>query len=100
MVSVTNSRYSSYLAGKRIHRGKPYLDLVSSKLWKSYLVDGLPNYEYKVAIVPTAMEFRPDLISAAAYGTKNLWWLVCTANAIIDPNTELVAGKQILLPII
>lgn len=100
MVNISNSRFSTYMSTKRFHRDKPYMDLVSSKLWKAFLVDGLKKYDYKISVIPASMEFRPDLISGAAYGTEKLWWLVCTANAIIDPNTELVAGKQILLPII
>ena len=53
-----------------------------------------------MAVVPTNMENRADLIALAAFGTDRLWWLICTANGIIDPTTELIAGKQIRIPII
>jgi len=94
------SRYEKYGAQIRLHRKKPYLDLVSSKRWTRFITEGLENATYKVSQIPPSMEFRPDLIAQAAYGNKNLWWLVCTANNIIDPNTELTAGKQIYIAII
>jgi len=99
-MTTLNSRFTTYEALDRLHRDKPFKDLVSSKEWRHFNVVTLNNSRYNVAVIPTSMEFRPDLIAAAAYGSKNLWWLVCTANAIIDPHTELVAGKQIFLPII
>ena len=100
MVNVNRSRYDQFGAKIRYHREKPYNDLVSSKPWKTFLTSGLEAYSYKVATIPATMEYRPDLIANAAYGSVNLWWLICTANGIMDPSTELKAGKQILVPII
>jgi len=100
MAKTNQSRYSTYAALHRQHRGKPFHDLVNSKKWKNFLVEDLAKLKYKIAIVPAQMEFRADLISFSVYGTVNLWWVICSANAIIDPTTELVAGKQIRIPII
>ena len=99
-MTLNTSRFVTYDALKTTHREKPFKDLVNSKTWKKYITTQLGAAKYRVAIIPASMENRPDLIANAAYGEKNLWWLICTANAIIDPNKELVAGKQILLPII
>ena len=41
---------------------------------------------------------RPDLLANAFYGDSNLWWLICQYNNIIDPQTELVEGKLLLMP--
>mgnify|MGYP003117004503 CR=1 FL=1 len=98
--SLQQNRFGSYAAVEMLHRGKPFNNLVSSKDWKNFLVEQLPNTKYNIAVIPANMEFRPDMISQAAYGTVKLWWLICTANAIIDPNTELKAGNQIKIPII
>ena len=100
MVKAFTSRYKTYQALQRTHRGKPVQDLVNSQEWRSFLVENLETFQYKIAIIPNDMEFRADLISLAAFGTDKLWWLVCTVNGIIDPTTELVAGKQIKIPII
>ena len=100
MILPFSNRFTTYEAVQRTHRGKPFKDLVNSKQFKKFLVDNLESFQYKIAIVPVSMENRADLIALAAFGTDRLWWLVCTANAIIDPTTELVAGKQIRIPII
>lgn len=100
MITTKSSRFVSFKALETTHRDKPFLDLVNSKQWKTFLVDTLENYRYNIAVIPASMEYRPDMIANAAYGTVNLWWVICTANHIIDPNTELVAGKEIRLPII
>tara|TARA_R110000824_G_scaffold35687_3_gene111592 strand:- start:18878 stop:19180 length:303 start_codon:yes stop_codon:yes gene_type:complete len=100
MPSLRPSRFNTYDALNTTHRSLPFKNLVSSKQWKEFLVEGLGTTSYNVAIIPTNMEFRPDIIAFAAYGSVDLWWLICTANSIIDPNTELPAGKQIKIPII
>ena len=100
MAKTNQSRYDTYAALRKLHRGKPFKDLVNSKQWKKFLVEDLAKMKYKIAVVPTQMEYRPDLIAFSVYGTVKLWWVICSANGIIDPTTELVAGKQIRIPII
>ena len=100
MAASRTSRFQTYAALDTTHRGLPFKNLVSSKDWRSFLVDGLGTATYNVAVIPANMEYRPDIISFSAYGSVNLWWLICSANSIIDPNTELYAGKQIKIPII
>jgi len=41
---------------------------------------------------------RPDLISHRVYGKPIYAWLVLQYNNIVDPETELVAGAEIVLP--
>jgi hypothetical protein len=41
---------------------------------------------------------RPDMLSQRAYGKAMYAWLILQFNNIIDPETELVAGKEIFLP--
>ena len=100
MIYSRKSRYNTYDALNTTHRGLPFKNLVSSKQWKNFLVEGLGTATYNIALIPANMEFRPDMIAFAAYGSVNFWWLICSANSIIDPNTELNAGKQIKIPII
>lgn len=40
----------------------------------------------------------PDLISFREYGSHKFWWLINFANGIIDPFTELTAGRNIVIP--
>lgn len=100
MARLLNSRYDSYRSVSRTHRNRPIKDLVNSKAWENYNNTLATQSQYRLSKIPAEMEFRPDLISYAAYGTEKLWWLICTANSIVDPHTELYAGKLIKIPTI
>lgn len=49
-------------------------------------------------IVPVEYVIRPDLIAYDVYGSPDLLWLVLQFNNILDPTTELYAGKELRLP--
>lgn len=51
-----------------------------------------------VWIVPTAGEFRLDLISNQFYGVPDLWWIIASVNKIIDPLVSLPVGTRIRVP--
>lgn len=44
------------------------------------------------------IEQRPDLISAKAYGTPDLWWVIYEFNGIRDPLFDLRAGQILRIP--
>ena len=83
----------------RTHRGKTIRETVSSQQWVDF-VNGLDSMPAKVAVIPAGMQGRADLISNSAYGTPDYGWLICAANNILDPFEQLIAGKQIIIPII
>lgn len=41
---------------------------------------------------------RPDLLSYTFYGDVGFWWIICQYNGILDPQVELVAGRELLIP--
>lgn len=41
---------------------------------------------------------RADLIAAIFYGESHLWWLICQYNNILDPFSELIQGRILLIP--
>ena len=43
-------------------------------------------------------EGRPDLLAAVMYGDSRLWWVILQYNAILDPITEFVQGRELVLP--
>jgi hypothetical protein len=45
-------------------------------------------------------ENKPYLLGYMFYGDEGLWWVVCQYNGIIDPLSELITGKLILVPTI
>ena len=51
-----------------------------------------------VYTVENANENRLDLIAAIFYGDTSLSWLLAQYNNIIDPMTEVTAGRLLLIP--
>lgn len=51
----------------------------------------------KFAVVTTGTEYRPDLVSKAAYGTVDFWWKIMEANGIKDI-FDFKAGLNIRIP--
>ena len=49
-------------------------------------------------LVPGQYAGRPEVLCHYFYGNKKYWWIVCTANGIVDPLTELVAGMVLAMP--
>lgn len=42
----------------------------------------------------------PDILAVRYYGkgSEALWWCICLANGIIDPDLDMVAGKTLTIP--
>ncbi len=53
---------------------------------------------YTLYQVTDVHESHPELISFKHYGTIDLWWVICFYNKIINPITEIVAGKSLRIP--
>ena len=43
-------------------------------------------------------EFKPHMLGLVFYQDEALWWVICQANGIIDPMTELTEGKMLRIP--
>lgn len=82
-----------------MHRGKAITDIASSSEYRDFIAN-LPSMDVKIAAIPNDMEGRPDLLSYAAYGTVDYWWLIVEANDAYDYEVDLSAGTVIKLPII
>tara|TARA_R110000765_G_scaffold92610_1_gene174887 strand:- start:1729 stop:2025 length:297 start_codon:yes stop_codon:yes gene_type:complete len=93
------SRFSKFSFTSQLHKGKVIKNIHTSPKW-SELEITMGKMSFNLAVIPAGMEGRPDLISNDVFGTPNYWWLICTANNILDPFEELKAGKTIKIPII
>lgn len=49
-------------------------------------------------VVEKFYEGRLDLIAAVFYNEPRLWWFIAQFNNILDPATEIVAGRILLIP--
>ena len=97
-MALTNDRSNIFPGVKVSHRGKTITDTGSSKQYISFLKKINESKNSKIAIVPSELEGRPDLIAYAAYGNEKLWWLIVEANQAYDYEVDFKAGKQILIP--
>jgi len=98
-MAASKSRYAVFNPNFLSFKNKSTKEIVSSPQWNSYC-NQLINSSARVLIVPAGYEGRPDLISHQVYGIVDYWWVICAANNIIDPFEQLIAGKQIRIPII
>lgn len=39
-----------------------------------------------------------DLISYKFYGTESYWWIIATANNLLDPINDVYYGRQLIIP--
>ena len=51
----------------------------------------------QVTVIPSGMEYRPDLVSQRTYGTPNFWWRIMEVNKIFDV-FDFKSGVTIRLP--
>lgn len=49
-------------------------------------------------VVTAAEENRIDLIATKVYGSAGLYWVICYANNIADPLTEITVGRLLTIP--
>lgn len=56
-----------------------------------------PNENDKFMVVTKQFEYRPDLVSNAAYSTPDFWWKIMEANEIKDV-FDFKAGLNIRIP--
>lgn len=51
-----------------------------------------------IYVVENFYENRLDLISAVFYGQSRYWWLIAQYNNILDPFSEVEAGRVLFIP--
>lgn len=56
-----------------------------------------PSSNDQVAVIPNAMQYRPDLVSKEKYGTVDFWWKIMEVNNIRDI-MDFKSGLTIILP--
>lgn len=72
--------------------GNTELDWLSSPLM-TYTFQNLTTFT-----VPSYMVGRLDLVSFAAYGVPDFWWLIGIVNNIMDPFDDMSSGQVLKIP--
>lgn len=52
----------------------------------------------EIYIVEKRFEHRLDLISYAFYNEPRYWWFIAQYNNILDPWSEIITGRKLLIP--
>ena len=93
-MAVTNSlfnKYSRYVAGGVTETANGFIEW-----WER------SNFEQDesdiIYTVENFYEGRLDLISAVFYNEPRWWWVIAQYNNILDPFSEIVAGRILLIP--
>lgn len=86
------SRYLNSEIINYVTEGKKYLTF---KTWKR--PTRLPSQNDRYYVITAGTQYRPDIVSRNAYGKEGYWWLIMTANNMIDV-LEFKAGTTILIP--
>lgn len=90
----TNSLYnkfSRYVAGGVTERTGNFLEWFEPAVFPKDASD-------QVYAVENIYENRLDLISAIFYNEPRYWWVIAQYNNIIDPFSEVTAGRMLLIP--
>jgi hypothetical protein len=70
--------------------------IITFKTYKKQVSSG-PGLDDKYYVITPGTEYRPDLVSYAAYGTVDFWWRIMEANNIKDV-FDFKSGLNIYLP--
>ncbi len=58
----------------------------------------VPDSSDELWIMPSAGEYRLDLLSNDFYGTPHLWWVIASVNNILDPLVAVPTGTELRIP--
>jgi hypothetical protein len=90
----TNSlfnKYSRYVGGGTTETANGYIEW-----WERF---NFPrDTSDHVYVVENFYENRLDLISAVFYSEPRYWWFLAQYNNILDPSSEVTAGRVLLIP--
>lgn len=91
MTTSVNNKFSRYVSGGITETTQTHLEWWNKKKILSDPSDKKYTLEKKY-------ENRPDLLAFALYDDSKLWWIIFQYNKILDPVTEFVEGKELILP--
>lgn len=72
--------------------GNQEKDFLSSK------ITSLEFTAFTLFTVPQIFLGRLDLVSYAAYGIPDYWWLIAQVNDIMDPFSDMYTGQVLKIP--
>lgn len=89
--SVYNTKNGRYVLG-----GTTEVSTQVLEWWSKTTVTGDPTD--LIYFMERKYEGRPDTLGYVFYGDPGLWWIIAQFNNILDPFTELVEGRILIIP--
>ncbi len=89
--SSLSYKYSRYVQG-----GTTETNSIGLGWWERRAIPKDPTDV--IYYVENQYEKRIDLISANFYGDGRFWWVIAQFNDILDPHSEIYAGRMLVLP--
>lgn len=89
--SVYNTKNGRYVIG-----GTSEVSTHAIEWWSRNVVKRDPTD--LVYFMEKKYEGRPEMLGFVFYGDVGMWWMIAQYNSILDPHTELVEGKVLLIP--
>lgn len=86
---------SRYADGELVYYEQNDLRKITFKTYKRKEIEN--SSQDRFMVIPSNMEYRPDLVSRKAYGTVDFWWTIMEANNIFDI-FDFKAGRNIRIP--
>lgn len=94
-VNLLNSTYNSK-NGRYVLGGTTEVSAWAIEWWEKNTMT--PDDSDFIYVMEKKYEGRPDILGYVFYGDSLLWWVICQYNSILDPVSELVEGKILLIP--
>lgn len=94
-INLKNSVYNTK-NGRYVFGGSTEVSVAALEWWTKNTIKHDPTD--LVYFFEKKYEGRPDTLGYVFYGDPGLWWVITQYNSIIDPLTELIEGRILLIP--
>ena len=79
-----------------VHGGSTEVGEIGLEWWERRVIP--TNSTDILFTVDKFHENRLDLIANVFYGQPKYWWIIAQVNNILDPNVEVIEGRQLAIP--
>lgn len=93
---IKNSTFNT-TNGRYVLGGVTETSAFALEMWDKNTLS--PDPSDIVYFVEKKYENKPHLLGYVFYGDTGLWWVICQYNGILDPISEIIEGKLLLIPL-
>ena len=94
--NLKNSTYNTK-NGRYVIGGTTEVSSIAIEHWDKNVMQSHPTDI--VYYVESQYVNKPHMLGYVFYGDTGLWWVICQYNGILDPITEIIEGKLLMIPL-